>query len=164
MGRLPTILFQCDASCKKMGGWKTTLWLQQQPMHRRLRPLHAGVCTFLWKHASALPIKPITKRMFHIMSVLLTCFPFSRSYGRTATRLAVLPSCAPVVSKALVLPHKRASFLFATMRQGKLTASTHTLQVYDFVFPLTVWDFNGTVLLRYVTVSWYVVLHNYYHH
>lgn len=53
VGGLPTSLFRRDACREKMGGWETTLRLQPQQVHRRLRPLHTGVRTFLRFHASA---------------------------------------------------------------------------------------------------------------
>ena len=99
---------------------------------------YTQVCALFFASTLLLTVRPVTQRMFLIQSASLTCFSVSRWCGRAATRLAAPPSCAPVVSKALVLLQRRASFLFATMRQGKLTATTNTLQVYDLIFPLTV--------------------------
>lgn len=43
MDRQPTIIFWCDTCHYKLGERKTTLWLQQQRLHKSLWPLHSGL-------------------------------------------------------------------------------------------------------------------------
>lgn len=109
MVRLPTIIFWCDRCYYKLGEWKTTLWLQQQRLHKSLWPLHTGLSVHLycaemysWRACVGFFFLFVVKRfkvltMFYIRSALFKV-TLSSSPGRVGAQLQGRV-CSPAVPK-----------------------------------------------------------------